>query len=254
MSETRLLNTDRRRFLALLTQSLPVLDVDWEPTPWPTDELLKIRIAIGAPLSHLGSTFWQDIDASIATSTYAHLVSDLVECSHVAYWLWSESGISSEQQRWIYLKTQALSYRLMALTPTSDEHILLRAGLLRWLQCITDCVGTRLCSLVTLDRLEAALKEMNGISLKASPGLWLWCSSLGAMIALSTTPSLKTAGQDAYGRRAAYFVDQTRLAMSELSLDSQDLEGYLSTSLYLPDRQQEGFTRLRRALSSDNRT
>ncbi|KIW13557.1 hypothetical protein PV08_08745 [Exophiala spinifera] len=181
--------------------SAPVLTIAFEPDDWPEGwpRQSMSSTVLTPELRNLGTGFFTAENVSIIDDWHQKVLVDLVRCvqmSQHAYSAQPNRIPDPECERWLYLKVQALNYRLLARTELDGIQEALRIATLLWILSVTEYVGAELTAIIMLPKLQAAL-EMAKSSLEASssqlfPELHFWMSGLGALVSLPATKRIST--------------------------------------------------------------
>lgn len=156
----------------------------------------------------------------------AQILADTGRFYHTAAGVWqTKVNLTPQQENHLYLRFQALHYRLLLLNPKPDDwtNHLIRLASLVVLCNITLYSG----GLMATDWTSQHLRRMmeNGLSWKGAVDeeVWLWCLCTGA------TTRLPVANR-------AWFVDQIRLQIDQMSLSSELLaiRETMTKYLYIP--------------------
>jgi hypothetical protein len=177
--------------------SPPILSTEFEPFGWPDGWSAQnvMSMSMTPEIRNLGTGFFTSENASALDSWYRELLTDLVLCVRVSRHASElpDRSLEHVNERWIYLKVQALSYRLLARTDLAGIQEALRIATLLWILSITDYVGAALTALLLLPKLQAAFEKASieaQSTLRLFPGLYFWMSGLGALVALSASKNL----------------------------------------------------------------
>lgn len=185
------------RFLAFFTMSAPILKTEFEPVGWPDGWPAQdvLSTSLEPEFQNLGTSFFSTENVSAFDNWYRELLIDLIACVRISHHASALPNRSPEHvnERWLYLKVQALNYRLLARTDLTGIQEALRVATLLWILSITDYVGAGLTALLLLPKLQAACEKAGmeaPSSLRLFPGLHFWMSGLGALVSLSASKKL----------------------------------------------------------------
>jgi hypothetical protein len=225
----------------------PVVSIDFEPDACPEGWSCESAssTALTSELQYLGISFFTEENSLAIDDWFREILVDLIRCLYLSRQILAHRNLSlePERERWLYLKVQALSCRLLARTQLTGIQAALRIATMLFILSITDYVGARVTALLLLPKLQNVLE---GISLETSspdsqqfPGLIFWMSSLGALVSrpaariVSTDPpSPKTS---LHNRQADFFSFQTARAAYQIGLEANidKHRSFLQTYLYL---------------------
>ncbi|KAK5048252.1 hypothetical protein LTR84_005922 [Exophiala bonariae] len=234
------------KFLAIFTMAAPIPLADFEPDGlpegWPPQSIFST--ALPPELRNLGTSFFAAGDLSALDDWYRDILVDLVACVQISHYVSGRPNQSLElvHERWLYLKVQALNYRLLARTELIGMQEAVRIATLLWVLSITDYVGAGLTALFLLPKLQAALKTAQfkePSSSRSLPGLYFWMSSLGALVALSAAKQIlisSSSPRDAlYSQQFNFFSLHAAQTAHLIGLETKSdvYRTFLQTYLYL---------------------
>ncbi|KAK3291536.1 uncharacterized protein B0H64DRAFT_304735, partial [Chaetomium fimeti] len=178
------------KYLALWEMAPPIIPLTFDPGPLPEalrKVLTRLHVHAGsAALSRLGQNF---LNHSCLDATLRVILADVADYVHIARGAWAElSVMSSSLQSWLFLRLQALFYRLLLLDSLRpvDEAVQLTA--LTFLLATTQYHGARLSAESKPWRIRSAMLNArywdNG---EFTDGLRFWCLATAAMSAKGPT-------------------------------------------------------------------
>lgn len=224
----------------------PIPITDFEPDSWPEGWPSQSMFSTALPpeLRNLGTSFFAAGNVSAIDDWYREILVDLVACVQISHYGSARPNQSPEpvHERWLYLKVQALNYRLLARTELVGIQEALRVATLIWILSITDYVGAGLTALLLLPKLQAALemaKLRESSSSRLLLGLYFWMSSLGGLVSLSAAKQISISSSSPrgtlYGQQFNFFSLHTAQTARLIGLETKvDVyRSFLQTYLYL---------------------
>jgi hypothetical protein len=225
----------------------PIVSIDFEPDSWPKGWSCEAMssAALTAELQNLGISFFTEENSLAIDDWFQEIFVDLIRCVQLSRHALPHRNLSSEPEpeRWLYLKVQALSCRLLAQTELAGVQEALRIATLLFILSITDYIGARVTALSLLPKLQTVLEkisfETSSPDLQQFPGLLFWMSSVGALISrpaariVSAVPNSPKG--TLYSQQADFFSIQTAHAAYQIGLEPNidKYRSFLQTYLYL---------------------
>ena len=170
------------KYVAIGKFEPPMLSLDWEPTSFPRLKMMKIQSSVKPILSSLGQGFL-GLVGGVLGDKLLRIINDIVTCVQVAEFMTKESKPDENDQRWLFLRNQALVSHLLSLQSQSWVQECTRIALITWMLKITAYFGAQRWSKRLLPKLKAAIIRLE-LGTEWSPStLLLWMTCLGAMTA-----------------------------------------------------------------------
>ncbi|KAL6716008.1 hypothetical protein ACLMJK_006970 [Lecanora helva] len=159
-----------------------VLPLSWEPTPLPNTKMIEIQTCTKPILGGLGQGFI-GIAKDVLGDNLKLIVNDTVTCIQAAEYAKTKSLNTSDDQRWLFLRHQALVSRLLSLHCETHAQACTRIALLVWLLKITAYFGAQRWAKKLLPKLKAATLQLSSSGEWVPSSLIFWMTCLGAMTA-----------------------------------------------------------------------
>ena len=115
------------------------------------------------------------------------IIRDISSLWEMSLWVWAQPQSNDSDERYLYLKVQAMAHRLLSMKFRPGLQESLRLALSLWLLSVTDYVGAKVAAVETLHFLRSAEEDQSTLAGTENAdvlGLQLWISSLGAMISI----------------------------------------------------------------------
>ncbi|EAQ90120.1 predicted protein [Chaetomium globosum CBS 148.51] len=172
------------KYLALWEMAPPIIPLTFDPGPPPETvgkALTRLHADNDGALNRLGQSFLNHpyLDADLRV-----ILADVADYVRIARGAWAEPSVISSLQSWLFLRLQALFYRLLLLDnlPPVDEVVRLTA--LTFLLATTQYHGARLSAESQPWRIRAAmLSARYWDNDEFTDGLRFWCLVTAAMSA-----------------------------------------------------------------------
>lgn len=225
---------DKYRAIHLMTR--PILQPMWDPGPMP--QARQDEVLIYGALLQLGTSF-----ASISMNhELEQLVQDVVDYVRIAHCAWSGRDverIAAVDERWLFLRLQALIYGLLLFDSPRGFDACIRFSTLIFLLNATQYHGAQVSATNTLQYLRSGLIDAQYWKEEFPEDLLLWCLSTGAM----TTELSK---------ERSWFIDRLGAYRHILGPDPTDgdLRSKLESYLFLPEEQESQLSSLVEKLHS----
>lgn len=224
------------KYVAIGKFEAPIFPLDWEPGPLPAQKMLNIQNEVEPLLSELAQGFF-GLDKHLLGPELLQIIGDIRVCAQVSQQMESQEITDPSDQHWIFLRHQAITCRLLALSTSSETQECCRVALIVWLLKITVYFGAQRWSKNLLPRLKAAILRLENLGEGYSLLLMFWMVSLGAMTA-------------EYTDERDWFLRQTTKAARSLGIkfDKEPFRRVLKRFLFL--RREDGlqFFRMLRAM------
>ena len=158
------------KFLAIADGTLPILPLAEDVgalAPY------QQRDSLGQTDSHprLGESF-----------TRMELRRDLVEVlqavadyCRIAHWIWDHCDVTSQDESWLYLQLQALTYQLLLFREIEGVENCIRLAALPFLQNVTHYQGSQVSATTILPHLQTTIVISEGLEEPCNDELLLWC-------------------------------------------------------------------------------
>ena len=159
-----------------------ILPLDWEPSPLPRVKMTKIKAHASRTIPNIAQGFFGLVE-DVLGAELSRIIRDIVTCIQVAEYLSTESSRDTDEQRWLFLRHQALTSRLISLQPRTPIQYCTRIALIVWLLKITAYFGAQRWSKNLLPRLKAAIIRISDRNEWIPSTLLFWMTCLGAMTA-----------------------------------------------------------------------
>ncbi|KAH6628833.1 hypothetical protein F5144DRAFT_580272 [Chaetomium tenue] len=234
------------KYLALWEMTPPIIPLTFDPGPLPETlrKALTRLYADNSALNRLGQNF---LNHPYLDATLRFILADVADYVRIARGAWAELSLISSLQPWLFLRLQALFYRLLLLDnlPPVDEAVRLTA--LTFLLATTQYHGARLSAESKPWRIRSAMLnarywDNDGFT----DGLRFWCLATAAMSTKEPTKEwfLDRIVELVYGDGVRSY-DGTSLHVDADRAES--LDGYL----FLPDVQDKHLSALLNHLPPD---
>ncbi|KAH6856109.1 hypothetical protein B0I37DRAFT_366582 [Chaetomium sp. MPI-CAGE-AT-0009] len=168
------------KYLALWEMAPPIIPLTFDPGPLPeTLRKALTRLHADSALDRLGQNF---LNHPYLDATLRVILADVAEYVRIARGAWAELSVTSSLQSWLFLRLQALFYRLLLLDnlPPVDEAVQLTA--LTFLLATTQYHGARLSAESKPWRIRSAmLNARYWDNEEFTDGLRFWCLATAAM-------------------------------------------------------------------------
>jgi hypothetical protein len=168
------------KYLALWEMTPPIIPLTFDPGPLP--ETLRgavTQLHADGTLNRLGQNF---LNHPYLDATLRVIVADVADYVRIARGAWAQLSVVSSLQSWLFLRLQALFYRLLLLDylPPVDEAVQLTV--LTFLLATTQYHGARLSAESTSWRIRSAmLNARYWDNEEFTDGLRFWCLVTAAM-------------------------------------------------------------------------
>ena len=183
-----------------------------------------------------------------------HDIRSLWEMSH---WVWAQPTSNASDERYLYLKVQAMAHRLLSMKFRPGLQESLRLALSLWLLSVTDYVGAKVAAVETLHFLRAAEEDASTLTETETVEilrLQLWISSLGAMISIPA--SATRCGQpqgcqcDSH-EQADFFINNVHkiARILDVPITRDAIRKFLEGYFYWENRQGTALSRLVQTMS-----
>lgn len=205
----------------------PILPLDWDPSIKPPAYAEKLQYKTCPKLSQLASTLVQ-LDQEIVSQELQAVVVDLVAVIQIAHSFWGLPKKTSSDERWLFLRHQALIYRLLSIQSPSVIQECVRIAILIFILKATHYFGAQRCSGYLLPQLKNTLLLLPFQVVYLNSELLFWITCVGATVVT------ETAERD-------WFVQQTARFATYLQLetDAEQYEMILNKYLILDSEQQQ---------------
>lgn len=160
----------------------PIFPLNWEPESLPPQKMIKTQAEVEPLLSQLAQGFF-DLDKHLLGPQLLQIVDDIRVCAQVSQQMEIQGITGLSNQRWLFLRHQAITCRLLSLSPSSVIQECCRVALIVWLLKITVYFGAQRWSKNLLPRLQAAILQLKTSGEQCPMVLMFWMASLGAMTA-----------------------------------------------------------------------
>ena len=196
------------KYLALSKCAAPILPFDWDPVPY--KNMLKPQHGLDTTPQHEASVLL-GMDKGNPSECVFSMMRDAADCLQTAHHIWTQSDTDSNDEHWLFLRHQALIYRLLSLVPRSDLEECCRITLIMLLLHATMSVGARRSLERMVQRLRVPLLRLKYKIDEDQMPLLLWITSIGAMTAQSPPQRI-------------WFVNQTLRILTSLRLRPEKIE------------------------------
>ncbi|MCJ1449813.1 hypothetical protein MMC28_000141 [Mycoblastus sanguinarius] len=170
------------KYVAIGKFEAPIFPPDWEPGSLPAQKMLKIQIEVEPLLSELAQGFF-DLDKHILGPEMLQVLDDIRVCAQVSQQIGTQESTDPSDQRWLFLRHQAIFCRLLSLPTSSKTQECCRVALIVWLLKITVYFGAQRWSKRLLPALKAAILRLDIVGEWCHLVLMFWMTTLGAMTA-----------------------------------------------------------------------
>ena len=210
----------------------PILPLDWDPGHMSPMRVQKLQLKPNPELEQFAAGFLA-LGDEVLTHEIRTIVADLVACLQIAHSICNLPTTDVVDERWLFLRHQALIYRLLSTPTTTMVQECVRLALLVWILKVTKYFGAQRCSRSLLPHLRATLLKVEGWVVFANVELLFWIVCVGAVAADGT------ADRD-------WFVRQTARQATSLGLGigEDQFKRALSRWLFLKSEMSIQITRL----------
>lgn len=228
--------------------------LDWEPPAWSQPHVTFDTAATRRDGAMSGQSFFVTGNGMMIDDKIEGIIRTVISLVKVHNWGSAQETPIPGLERWLYLKTQAVSHRLLCHQTESLRQKTLRIALMLWILTITEYVGAQAAAYMYLQQLQDV--ETEDVETEdAAAGLILWINCVGAMIALPAAklrcPSQGTCECQSHGQ-ADFFVSRVAMLASRLNLAQHvgEYRRFLEGYFYMEDRQGERLTQLVEAVGA----
>lgn len=223
------------KYLALNRLVPSILSLDWDPGQFPPDRMLEIRQVLCSKILNLGQDLLS-LHTDVLDRDLLEVINDTVLYTQVSQYIRVPGNAQgADTERWLYLRHQALVYRLLALPVSPGIQECCRMAVLLWILSITIQLGNRaekpLYHIMT--RLSRDLADMHFYVDQKDLPLLFWITAVGALAADSSREP------DAFTEPISIIA--VRVAAEH---DMIDFERVLERYLYLGSEQHVQLTRV----------
>jgi len=211
------------KYIAISGMTAPLLDCTWFPNSKPTPDIQNITSSYWLP--RLGSQLLQ----IPMESSLRQIIQDTADCVRIADQAWSAPDlVSAEVEEWLFLRLQALTYRLLSKDSLQGSDNCIRLATLVFLHNAKAYHGGHVASAALAEHLRSALVNTSFEDKTFGPGLQMWCLCTGAMVGTE------------FPERMWFLDGVVRLASEiQVQLDAETCGRELEKYLYLADRQDD---------------
>jgi hypothetical protein len=223
-------------YLALGKSVPPILPLDWDPRQMFPARVQILQITHNPVLDHLASALFA-LDEEVLSQDMQIVIADLVACLQIAHSICESPDADPADERWLFLRHQALIYRLLSTSTTNIVQECCRIALLVWMLKVTKYFGAQRCSRSLLPHLKDTLLKLEPDVVYANVELVFWITCVGAMTAEET-------------QERDWYVRQTAQLASEIGLEPKEeqYKAVLRRYLFLKSEQGAQMTKLVRAV------
>ena len=225
------------KYLALCELAPPVIPCDWDPGPLSKKLISQVRKGLDPELRNLGVELTTMPQGTFEPALIA-IIEDTISCFQTAYHTWDQIDMQAYIQRWLFLRQNALVYRLLSFKSATRVQECLRLALLLWILKVTPSFGAQRSCKRILPRIKTAFIECQNDITEGQLPMMLWVTSMSAMAAEYTTERefflLQT-------RRQAFLIDP--------DIDKDTFRRMLRRHLFLPLEDGLQFLRLLRGVT-----
>ncbi|KAL9619832.1 MAG: hypothetical protein Q9160_005572 [Pyrenula sp. 1 TL-2023] len=166
------------KYLARSDLTTPLIPLTWDPGPMPPMKQHQLHSQMNNGLFDLG----RNLIRSSIDPELQQLIRDVIEYTQIAHSAWIACAeLTLDTESWLFLRLQALSYRLLALEKLKGTDNCIRITALVYLFNGIEYDGGQLSALTTLRYLRSALVDAAFWHTSFDKELLLWCLSTGAM-------------------------------------------------------------------------
>lgn len=170
------------KYVAIGKSEAPIFPLDWEPGSLSAQKMLKIQTEVEPLLSNLAQGFF-DLEKHILDPEMLQIIDDIRVCAQASQQIGSQETKDPSDQHWLFLRHQAIFYRLLSLSTRTEIQGCCRIALIVWLLKITGYFGAQRWSKRLLPGLKAAIIRLESAGEWCPLVLMFWMTSLGAMTA-----------------------------------------------------------------------
>lgn len=166
------------KYLARNELTTPVVPLTWDPGPMPPMKRDELQLQKYDNLSDLGKNLTQ----SSTNLKLQQILRDIIKYTRTAHSAWlADADLTLELESWLFLRLQALSYRLLSLDWLEGVDNCIRIATLVYLFHGIEYDGGQLSALTTLRHLRSALVDATFWNTSFDRELLFWCLCTGAM-------------------------------------------------------------------------
>ena len=186
----------------------PILPLDWDPGHMSPARVQKLQLMPNPELERMASGFFA-LDNHVLGHEIQTIVTDLVACLQTAHSICKLPAVDPVDERWLFLRHQALIYRLLSCSTTTTMQECVRLALLVWKLKVTKYFGAQRCSRSLLPHLKDTLLKVENGEVVANLELLFWIVSAAAVAAEETADR-------------QWFVRQTGRLAASLGLEARE--------------------------------
>ena len=164
----------------------PILPLDWDPGHMSPARVQKLQLKPNPELGQFAAGFLA-LGDEVLSHKIRTIVADLVACLQIAHSICNLPTTDVVDERWLFLRHQALIYRLLSTTTTTMVQECVRIALLVWILKVTKYFGAQRCSRSLLPHLRATLLKVKRRVVSENVELLFWIACVGAVVADGTT-------------------------------------------------------------------
>ncbi|KAF2238850.1 hypothetical protein EV356DRAFT_504176 [Viridothelium virens] len=164
------------KFLAIADAIKPTLPLAWDPGPLVLSKQSSFQVPTGC-LLRLGEGFTR----MELRHDLADVLLHIVEYCRAAHGIWGHCAVTSDDERWLYLRLQALIYQLLLLHQLPKIENCIRLATLLFLQNVTQYQGFQILATIILRQFDATVLATNVSEVPEDSEVLLWCSCMGGM-------------------------------------------------------------------------
>lgn len=170
------------KYLAIREMQTPMIDyLEWDPGPMRRTAHNQLG-AQGVRLHLLG----KDLLKNPMCAELKEILEQVVDYVLISDGAWSLTDISSDTESWLFLRLQALTYRLLLLEKAEPLEDCIRLTMLNFLLNAVQHHGAQVSAALVAVRLRSALITMEPWEERFGDGLLLWVLCTGAMTSIAT--------------------------------------------------------------------
>lgn len=174
------------KYLALAEGVPPLLCLDWDPGPDPPKGPGEYW-TLDRDLLPLGGAFFQ---SSVYSHALLSIIQDLVSYIQIAKLSWCQPVMTAKKESWLFLRLNALIYRLLQLDDLSRLEDCVRHTILVFILTTTEYSGAQIAAIPVLGRLKTAVIELRAQeqqSHEPDREILFWILSTAALATMPTS-------------------------------------------------------------------
>ena len=223
------------KYLAMYRLSRPILPFTWDPGSTPSETLQALH-ARDMNTKVAGKSF----ELLCISRDLCAIISDIEDYAGIARSAWASSNLQEDDESWLFLRLQALFYRLLLFESSSELEESVRVATQLILLNTSRYRGAQLSARSFLSHLETTITKLQQEAVSVTRGLMFWLVSAGAMVEMAC-------------EERDWFLSKTKYVANALALEHtvSSYEQYLMPFLFLQEQRPGLGVMIRRVRDMD---